>query len=285
MIHVNFELHTMEDGTVIEGAHVAALDGAKGCLVVWPCMGGDCRMYRVPAEAFAEKGWDILFYNPRGHGRSQGSLAIATAGEDLKALMAHYGVSDLPRVAFGHSGGCSALLKAASSGMEFLAYFFAAPVLNSRRSLFYMYKEKTIREFVYVTSRLAADPDLYQALLSDTHWLDESYWHSANLREVLNGGSEAFPIGSFLEELFIPGIDAMADLAPREAQTTIFFPAHDNWYPHDTTREESGEELTTILMPEATDHYFSCGWHGVWDQVLERLPQDAPLGDEAPCTP
>lgn len=269
---VNWTLHPMAGGVTIEAAHIpSTIPQSRGCLVLWPCMGGDCRMYGMPVQAFTEKGWDVLLYNPRGHGRSTGYLSVVSAAEDLKSLLARYNPSGRPVTAFGHSGGCAAWLKAAASGIPVHRFFFAAPVFNSRRSLFYMYESGTIGEFVHVTARLAHDPAIFKQTLADTAWLDPDHWHKNTLETVLNGDPGAFPVGTFLKELFIPGIDAMPELALRESEVTVFLPQNDRWYPHQTTIDASSDQLTTVRVAEAPDHYFSCGWKGVWGEIGNRL--------------
>ncbi|BCS96226.1 hypothetical protein DSLASN_18580 [Desulfoluna limicola] len=264
----------MPCGVTIEAAFIPAnAPQSQGCFVVWPCMGGDSRMYTMPVEQFAKNGWDVLLYNPRGHGNSTGYLSVETAADDLKTLLQHCNLSEVPLTAFGHSGGCAAWLKAADSGIAVKAFYFAAPVLDSRRSLFYMYEKGTIGEFVFVTSRLACDPEFFKQTLADTTWLEPEHWHDRNLETVLNGPNGAFPVGTFLKALFIPGIDSMPELAKRESDVTIFFPQQDNWYPHQTTMDASSGLLRTVVVDDAKDHYFSCGWERVWEDVGKRLRQ------------
>lgn len=262
----------MPGGVTIEAAwSPCSTPQPKGCVVLWPCMGGDCRMYAMPVETFASAGWHVLFYNPRGHGGSTGYLSVETAGEDLKRLLDRFDLSGLPLTAMGHSGACAAWLKASAAGLAVKEFFFTAPVLNSRRSLFYMYETGTIGEFVFVTSRLAADPAHFKRTLADTAWLDPEYWHAHNLEHVLNGGNSSFPMGSFLRELFIPGVDAMPELEYREADVTLFFPARDNWYPHRETLDRCSERLTAVEVPDAGDHYFSGAWSAVWSETAHRM--------------
>lgn len=271
---IDWTNHPMPCGVTIEAAFIPSkAPQPQGCLVLWPCMGGDCRMYTMPVSRFIEQGWDILLYNPRGHGNSTGYLSVESAAEDLKVLLDRYKLSRRPLTAFGHSGGCAAWLKAAASGVHVDQFFFAAPVLNSRRSLFHMYEKGTIGEFVFVTSRLASDPAFFKQTLADTTWLEPEHWHERNLETVLNGSNGAFPVGTFLKELFIPGIDSMPELVSREADVTIFFPQQDNWYPHQETMDASSGQLTMVVVDDAKDHYFSCGWDGVWETIGNRLRQ------------
>lgn len=271
-MNIDWTNHPMAGGETIEAAFIPSrTTRPQGYFVLWPCMGGDCRMYGMPVEAFTGNGWDVLLYNPRGHGHSTGYLSVETAGDDLKALLELYNPSGVPLTAFGHSGGCAAWLKAAASGIPVDKFYFAAPVLNSRRSLFYMYDKGTIGEFVFVTSRLASDPKLFKQILADTSWLSPDHWHEDNLEPLLNGNHGGFPVGTFLKELFIPGIDAMPELAQRETDVTIFLPEKDNWYPHQETVDESSGQLRTMVVEEAKDHYFSCGWGHVWEAVRRLL--------------
>ena len=233
-------------------------------------------MYAMPVEVFTAAGWHVLFYNPRGHGRSTGYLSVGTAGDDLKCLLDHFGLSGLPLTAFGHSGACAAWLKASAAGLTVKDFYFAAPVLNSRRSLFYMYETATIGEFVFVTSRLAADPIHFKRILADTAWLDPGYWHENNLEHVLNGTLGAFPMGSFLQELFIPGVDSMPELGERETDVTMFFPTQDHWYPHRETVDECSGKLTAVEVEAAEDHYFSGGWDSVWAETAARMTNQGP---------
>lgn len=265
---IDWTNHPMPCGVTIEAACISSkVPQSQGCFVLWPCMGGDCRMYNMPVSQFTENGWDVLLYNPRGHGNSTGYLSVETAADDLKRLLLQYNLSGVPLTAFGHSGGCAAWLKAAARGVPVKAFYFAAPVLDSRRSLFYMYEQGTIGEFVFVTSRLAADPKFFKQTLADTTWLEPETWYERNLETRLNGPNGTFPVGTFLKELFIPGIDAMPELTQREADVTIFLPRQDNWYPHRTTIDARSGQLTAIEVDDAKDHYFSCGWGLVWEMV------------------
>lgn len=239
--------------------------------VIWPCTMGDVRMYRVPTEAFAEKGHSTIQYNPRGHGNSGGQFNIRDAVADLLSFITDFNKAKLPVTAIGHSGGCGALLSAGTHiGIE--KFYFAAPVLDSRASLFYMYDNGAITEFNTMLAADSPDKDFVYSVLKNTRWLDADYWRKNNLEEKLDAVSGDFLIGRFLDSLFIDGmsgIDAFGDFSGR---IELLLPSEDRWYSLARTRKLAEKHKVPVNdRLDAHDHYLTRAWRNVWDYILDKI--------------
>ncbi len=234
----------------------------KGIIVVWPCTMGDVRMYRMPQELFASKGYSSILFNPRGHGNSGGQVDIRECINDLESFIFEFNTENLPLISVGHSGGCGGLL---SIGMRLktLKYFLIAPVLDSRKSLFYMYKNSSIIEFNMMIATQSKDQNFVLSTLETDWWLDPETWHKNDLRQKLDDVSGMSKIGHFLEKLFIEGINGYKDLEAQKSSAEILLPSKDNWYPLDSTRDFAQKHNISITDGLGNDHYFTKAWKGV----------------------
>ena len=265
------------DAARIEAAlSTSTLRNPKGVVVLWPCVGGDARMYGMPIDEFRSRGWHVLLFNPRGHGRSTGVMSVKTVSRDLRLVLAELDLDDVPITAVGHSGGCAAWLWAPEHGIPVERFFLAAPIVDSRRSLSYMYEKRTIREFIYVAAHLSDEPERLREILSDDSWLDAGTWNAKGLRQFLDGKAGGSQVGTLLENLFIPGVDAKPQLLKQADRAELFFPCKDTWYPHAETEVLLDGRGKTTLMEGAEDHYFGGAWPEFWAHVTRRMGFSAP---------
>lgn len=165
----NFKL---ENGMELD-ALINIPEKPRYCVVVWPCMGGAVQMYKMPVERFVEFGAACILYNPRGHGKSAGEMDIPNALADLKIILDRFIPAELPLLLIGHSAGANAVLQFGTRYRAPRSYLLVAPVLDSRESLFFMYRKKTIREFIDILCALADDDSVVRAVLADEQWLME----------------------------------------------------------------------------------------------------------------
>ena len=243
----------------------------EGIFVVWPCTMGDVRMYRMPTETFAEKGYTCILFNPRGHGGSGGQFCIHDAINDLELFISWFNKEKVPLISVGHSGGCGGLLNVGTR-LSTSHYFLVAPVLDSRKSLFHMYKNKSINEFNMMLAASALDQGFVLSTLETDAWLMPENWQTNNLREKLDAVSGDFKIGRFLDKLFIDGISGYKDLEIQSDISELLLPVADNWYPLSSTREFAGKHHIPINDTlGAHDHYFTRAWKNVWQYVLATI--------------
>lgn len=247
-------------------------DKSIGCLLVYPCIGGDTQNYQVPIDTIVEKGFAVIEYHPPNHGRSTGQMAMETALHNLYHYMSSKRLSRLPIVALGHSAGCNALLQVNRSFLNITKYFFVQPVFDFRESMFYMYQKGTFNEFIFAISKWVNDVGVLQNLLSTIKWLNAEYWFLNDVCEQINKISNNFKLGSFLENFYIPGFNTYDLFRSLGGNATVILSTHDNWYPPDTTLRLCRETDTPYhIVDESPDHYFTNTWPHVWDIILKRF--------------
>lgn len=247
-------------------------ENPRACLIVWPCMGGAVQMYRVPVEQFTAQDCACILYNPGGHGRSEGEMEIQAALRDLDDIIQTAVPSATPLVIVGHSAGANACLQFGARYRPPKQYVLIAPVLDSRESLVSMYQRKTIAEFIDVLCANAYDDTLVRRVLADEQWLAADVWESQGYRQLLDDVPARIHIGTFLENLFLPGHNAFAKLGMFAGRTRIYMAAEDTWYPAATTRglaRTYGIPIATLA--EAQNHFFTGGWERVWAEVLRLI--------------
>jgi len=259
------------DGTGIE-AELYRAGHQRGCVVFWPCMGGAFGMYRFPAGDFTERGYSVVLYNPRGHGASGGQMSIQTALKDLDFFIAGSGLKNVPLVGIGHSAGANALLQYSSFNANLDRFFLVAPVLDSRMSLEYLYDRGNIGEFNDILAMRAGARDVIDECLGDSRWMDRAYWDEMGLRRYMDAKSGPLMVGTFLENLFLPGHNAYGYLREKARVTDVIVAAEDHWYPLEETKRlaaDYGFSLTEIK--QARDHFFTRAWKHVWALILGEL--------------
>ena len=229
-------------------------------------------MYRFPSEDFNARGYSVVLFNPRGHGDSGGQMSIQNAVKDLDYFLAHKGLAGTQLVGIGHSAGANALLQYTSFNANLTRFFLVAPVLDSRMSLEYLYEYGNIGEFNSILAMRAGTSDVIHEHLGDKRWMDRAYWEKNKLRQYMDEKSGKILIGTFLENLFIPGHNAYSFLKEKAAVTDVILAAEDHWYPLEETRRlarEYGFTLTEIS--QARDHFFTRAWTHVWAFILEKI--------------
>ena len=246
----------------------AVPEHARACLVVWPCMGGAVQMYRVPVEKFAAFGCACILYNPRGHGRSEGQMEMQAALSDLDEIIQAYVSLATPLVMVGHSAGANACLKFGARYRPPKQFVLIAPVLDSRESLFSMYQRKTITEFIDILCAQTHDDTLVRRVLADEKWLEADVWKSHGYRHMLDDVPARLRVGTFLENLFLPGHNAFEELERFAGCTHILMAEEDTWYPAATIRGLARTYGIPIeILTEAQDHFFNGAWERVWADV------------------
>jgi len=258
------------DGTSLEIDYYPA-EHPVCCLAVIPCMGGSFRMYRPPVERFTSSGISLLLYNPRGHGDSRGEYSMKGSVDDLDLFLSIHVGDDVPLFMMAHSGGSFTALSPGYARVP-AGYLLVAPVLDSKESLFYMYDRGTIGEFNGLIALRATDPGALLDILSEPDWLDMDYWQRNGLENRLEGISRDSSIPLFLREIFLPGLDAMANVDRYREKTGILLCRDDHWYPGEKVLEMCGQKgIPVRYIDDARDHFFSGGWPATWDYTLEHL--------------
>ncbi len=244
-----------------------------GIFLVWPCTLGDYRMYKTPVDKFIEKNYSVVLFNPRAHGSSEGQPDYHRSFEDLREYLAVINPGNLPVTGIGHSGGAGALLKLGTVYPAAKRFFLVAPVLDSRRSLFYMYSRNTFHEFSTPLVSMAKEKQQVLDIINDKTWLDPAVFMEKKIEETLNALSGPFKIGTFLDRLFISGnINAENDLVANRENCSMILPENDNWYPQDVLRQLAAvNDIPVISSFGAPDHFFTKAWKNVWDYVLDVL--------------
>lgn len=262
------ERYRARDGIVLEIAHHRA-PREKKVLIVWPCTGGAFQMYRAPVSSFTERGISVVLFNPPGHGSSGGERNYKAAIHYLTEYLHEHVDSSLEHIFAGHSGGAGAVLVAAPDSAVMKKFFLVSPVLDSRESLFFMYRKNTIHEFNMLIASLAVDKKKVLEILSVSKWMDPVIWQKRGYRELLDGISGANLIGNFLENLFIQGFNTFEELKKHREHCRILLASNDNWYCHESIEVLAGENNIPItVMKSARDHYFTGAWPEVWKYIL-----------------
>lgn len=250
-------------------------ENPRFCAILWPCMGGAVQMYRLPVDRFIAEECACIQYNPGGHGRSGGNMEIHNALADLDEILSTCISSNIPLIMIGHSAGANAVLQ---FGMRFRQpryYVLAAPVLDSRESLFYMYRLGTIREFIDILCSYAKDDALIREVLSDDRWLSADRWNHKLYKELFDRVPARILIGTFLENLFIPGHNAFQELAAAGNRCSILLAPNDTWYPIETTKRLCvTNNIDAHTVVEAANHFFTGGWDRVWDTAIKLIASD-----------
>jgi len=262
---------TAHDGVRLEiTTHQA--EAPKALIVLWPCGGGNARLYRFSYRAVLEAGYSIVLYNPRGHGNSQGGIMLEQSIHDLKRVLDLYNSAGLPIIAVGHSVGCCGLLRYETLFSGIKRFFLLSPVLDSSVSLLYMYGKGTIDQFIGFLRPWTKHGDELNTILATRDWMDEPYWRKNSLSERLDRLSETRKIGQFLRNNFIPGVRVYEELESCASDCTIFLPSKDDWFPIAETVEHAGRYGARVIqLPEANDHFFSGGMRPVWKLIAADL--------------
>ncbi len=268
---VSERVYTAPDGISIE-YFFYPLEGSDRCVLFWPGMGVDARLYRFRPAEFNARGYSALAINPRNHGKSGGQISRSEAVADFLGIVASLKISGSRLDVIGHSAGCDAVLRLCDTGLAVGRIFLVSPILTPRDSIVWMYRNDSILELLDIFSAKTGARDAVYEALSGSEWLDRGYWDAHGMRAALDSLSETFLLGRFLEEYFVDGFSALPELARQAHRSRIILPSHDRCFPVEETRafgERHGIPATTL--PEAHDHFFVGAWPRVWGLVAETL--------------
>ncbi|NCN11606.1 MAG: alpha/beta hydrolase [Leptospira sp.] len=250
------------------------------CIVLWPSTGGNARAFRFRESELVDQRICLVRYNPISHGGVIGNYDILAALQTLKeGLVAHH-LEQCPKVGIGHSGGGAALLKFAQS-IKFRQLFLLSPILDSRMSLFYMYDNHCIDEFLsllYPDSEQVHDPQSFQNKVERIHSLigtkDWLFDRDLSLLDfpIQNSRIHVHSLSIFLKNLFLPGFNVENQLNDMTANCKIFLPNEDRWFPIAYTLKQ-GElyKIPIERIEKARDHFFSNSWIEVWKKIRSDL--------------
>ncbi len=264
-------VYTAPDGVSIEYFFYPAA-GSRRCVVFWPGMGVDARLYRFRPAEFNARGYSALAVNPRNHGKSGGQIARDEAVTDFLGIASETRIAGGRLEIIGHSAGCDAVLRLCDTGLDIGNLFLASPILTPRDSITWMYRRNSIHELLDIFSAKTGARDAVYEALSGPEWLERGYWDAHGMRAALDSLSETFLLGRFLELYFVDGFSALPGLARQAHRSRIILPSHDRWFPVEKTRafaERNGIPATTL--PEANDHFFTGAWPRVWDFAAGQL--------------
>ncbi len=269
-------VYTAPDGVSIE-YFFYPMESSDRCVVFWPGMGVDARLYRFRPAEFSARGYSSLVINPRNHGKSGGQISRNEAVTDFLGVAEETGTTAARIDIIGHSAGCDAVLHLCDTGLDIGHLFLVSPILTPRDSITWMYRNDSIHELLDIFSAKTGAREAVYRALSGPEWLERGYWDEHGMRAALDSLSDTFLLGRFLELYFVDGFSALPGLARQAHRSRIILPSHDRWFPVEATRafgEKNGIPVTTL--PEANDHFFMGAWPRVWEFAAGKL--DSPAG-------
>lgn len=251
---------------------------AKRTLILWPCGFGDVHsgLYEIPTEYLQQNGCNLILYNPRGHGKSQGFFSFADMVNDLASFIYDKNVL-YPLVGVGHSiGGAGLLTLNATINIE--ALFLFSPILSSRESVEYMYKISQQFLFAGLFCRDKEKYDHLWNILAQDKWLDKKYW-----KEIKD--SLEYPliydtiftnsIRKSMEEIAHPGHNVYATLEKNHKKIIILIPQKDLWFPINNLVEASSKHgIVIATVKGARNHFFKRKWGQAWQIIINKLLSD-----------
>ncbi|MCG6147595.1 alpha/beta hydrolase [Leptospira levettii] len=246
-------------------------EGAQGILILWPSTGGNARSFRIRDSELIDYGLRLIRFNPPSHGDSTGTYDPKTAITLLDEYLKKQNYIGKPLYGIGHSGGGAALLLYAKQ-VQFQKLFLLSPILNSVKSLEFLYESKSIEEF----SRLLLLPNISDddspnkqilETLSTSHWLETGKVNHLSF-PVKNTRIQVDSLAEFLQNLFLPGFQVENYDFEKRTDISIFLPAMDKWFPKEYTSEfAKRNHIRLVEILEAPDHFFSQSWLSVWKQI------------------
>jgi pimeloyl-ACP methyl ester carboxylesterase len=260
------------DGTVLDILISRPESSPQGVILVYPCIGGTTRMYMVPHKELTTRGYIVVEYHPRAHGRSEGQMSMARSLKDLYCLLFSLDLDQYPITAVAHSAGCNALLQLNFSALRFARLFFVQPVFSFAESMRYMYVNGTDSEFLDAISRWTNDRKRLAGYLKSKEWLKPSFWYREKLRERINAISVDLNLGDFLEDFYIPGFDTTEYIYLIQEKLIFFLSDADTWFPVSGTKKVAEKfKIPVIIEEKAKDHFLQGCWSDIWDDILDRI--------------
>ncbi|XDD46833.1 alpha/beta fold hydrolase [Leptospira sp. WS39.C2] len=246
---------------------------AKGILILWPSTGGNARSFRIRDSELSQYGLRLIRFNPPSHGGSNGTYDPIAAIALLDEYLKEHNHLNKPIFGIGHSGGGAALLLYAKQ-VPFQKLFLLSPILDSVKSLLYLYESGSIEEF----SRLLLMPEIPDGefpnkqileTLSTPTWLTTGEIDHLSF-PIKNSRIQVDSLCYFLRNLFLPGFRVGNIDTEKRTDMTIFLPARDKWFPKDlTTNFANQNQLRVIEISEAPDHFFTQSWLLVWKKIKD----------------
>ena len=266
------KLFAAADGTALDVIISSPESATTGVILVYPCIGGTSRMYMVPHGELTARGYTVVEFHPRAHGRSEGQMAMASSLKDLYYLLFSTGLSEYPITAVAHSAGCNALLQVNLSALHLEKVFFVQPVFNFAESMEYMYEIGTDREFLNAISRWTSDREQLEKYLCSKRWLEPAVWYRDRLRQKINAISVNLKLGDFLEDFYIPGFETIDHIHRMRDRLVFYLSTVDRWYPVSTTRQAADIfNIPVVFMENAKDHFHQGCWNDIWNDILGRI--------------
>ncbi|MBE7413002.1 MAG: alpha/beta hydrolase [Leptospiraceae bacterium] len=248
----------------------------KLLIVLLPCMGGNIMTYRYPVKNWNRSGYGVLYFNPPGHGKSDGVFHFEKTCELLKIeldkILNTYG-KDIPITGIGHSGGGSTLMKFfyENSDYNLKKLILLSPILDTVRSLRELYIRNNIQEF---TNSLRLTDSRILSILSNDKWLNPDYWEENDLKNLINDYSNEIingaELGTFLENIFIPTKEVHSCIGRLKGQIVFIYPTKDIWYPiEEGVNYSNNFQFPYYTISSAKDHFFKNAWKFVSEKIDE----------------
>jgi hypothetical protein len=253
-------------------------------LIIWPSSGGNARSFRIKESELVDQKILLLRYNPTSHGNARGTYDPKLSIEHLLQYLISRDLQSIPVVGIGHSGGGAAMLMIGER-LHFQKRFLLSPILDSRESLFYLYRAGHIQEFLQLLNS-SPSPEINEKLILERRSMIESIlgnpnWLLADTFEDLFS-KLSFPVANqrihldnladFLKNLFLPGFSLLNEVENVTSPIQIFLPTDDHWFPREVTWNWDGRAFVRVTEIErAKDHFFSSAWQEVWQKIRSEI--------------
>jgi len=260
-------LQQTPEGVLIEIQHIKRQQ-SQGTILMWPCGMGDIysSLYQGYMETFHE--FDLVLYNPRAHGQSQGNYSFDKAVADLVYFLKQMTLC-YPIYGIGHSAGGAGILKVANT-LPLEKLFLFSPIIHSRQSLDFMYKEQTQYLFTKLFCRERATNPLLWDTLMEGKWLDKDFWNHIK-SEITSAGTVFDSVSKSMENIAHPGYGVHEEIAKHHQKTHIFIPQKDLWFSIDDQLQVAQQyNITIATIRNAKNHFFKRKWSNIW-QLLHGI--------------
>ncbi|BBM84169.1 alpha/beta fold hydrolase [Candidatus Uabimicrobium amorphum] len=254
-------LHQAQDGTLVDFQHIKR-QNSQGTFFLWPCGMGDIRSHLYQNYCDILKKFDLILYNPRSHGESQGNYCFHQAVQDARYFMQHLKIHP-PLYGVGHSAGGAGILRLANS-FSFQKLFLFSPILNSRQALEFMYREQTQYLFTKLFCRERSyNPKLWDVLM-DGQWLDYDHWNG--IKDSIEDKAPFLnSIKKSMEEIAHPGYGVYDEIVKHGSKSLICIPEKDLWFSIENQLQVAKKNNITIAtVYNAKNHFFKRRWNNIW---------------------